>query len=76
MKVFVDIHDKRWKKYKINFEKIVAALDLLNHSKAEVSVVLTDDSEIHTLNREYRGKDTPTNVLSFVEKVKSSAYLV
>ena len=65
MKVFVDIHDKRWKKYKINFEKIVAALDLPNHSKAEVSVVLTDDSEIHTLNREYRGIDKPTNVLSF-----------
>ncbi len=32
---------------------------------AEVSVTLTDDEKIHTLNREYRGKDMPTDVLSF-----------
>jgi probable rRNA maturation factor len=32
---------------------------------AEVSVRLTDDAEVQTLNREYRHKDKPTNVLSF-----------
>lgn len=32
---------------------------------AEVSVVLTDDAEIRTLNRDWRGQDKPTNVLSF-----------
>jgi len=31
----------------------------------EVSVRLTDDAEVHTLNRDFRGKDKPTNVLSF-----------
>jgi probable rRNA maturation factor len=31
----------------------------------EVSVRLTDDDEVHALNRQYRGKDKPTNVLSF-----------
>jgi probable rRNA maturation factor len=31
----------------------------------EVSVRLTSDDEVHTLNRDYRGKDKPTNVLSF-----------
>lgn len=31
----------------------------------EVSVRLTDDAEIHGLNRQYRDKDKPTNVLSF-----------
>ena len=31
----------------------------------EVSVLLTDDTEIQTLNRDWRGKDTPTDVLSF-----------
>lgn len=31
----------------------------------EVSVKLADDDEVHALNREYRGKDKPTNVLSF-----------
>jgi len=32
---------------------------------AEMSVVLADDELVHRLNREYRGKDKPTNVLSF-----------
>lgn len=31
----------------------------------EVSLRLTDDDEIQALNRDYRGKDKPTNVLSF-----------
>ena len=32
---------------------------------AEVSVSFVDNEEIHRLNREYRGKDKPTDVLSF-----------
>ena len=31
----------------------------------EISVVLCDDGDIQILNRDYRGKDSPTNVLSF-----------
>ncbi|WP_136163251.1 rRNA maturation RNase YbeY [Sphingomonas flavalba] len=31
----------------------------------EVAVRLTDDDEVRTLNAQYRGKDKPTNVLSF-----------
>ncbi|HCQ71413.1 MAG: rRNA maturation RNase YbeY [Alphaproteobacteria bacterium] len=31
----------------------------------EVSIVLTNDEHIRTLNRDYRGKDKATNVLSF-----------
>lgn len=31
----------------------------------EVSVVLTDDAAQRALNRDWRGKDAPTNVLSF-----------
>ncbi|TFI56477.1 rRNA maturation RNase YbeY [Sphingomonas parva] len=31
----------------------------------EVSVKFTGDDEVRTLNRDYRGKDKPTNVLSF-----------
>src|SRR5688500_6319588 len=34
-------------------------------SPAELAIVLTDDSAIRALNREWRGIDRPTNVLSF-----------
>ncbi|OWK30601.1 rRNA maturation RNase YbeY [Sphingomonas mucosissima] len=34
-------------------------------SAVEVSVRLTSDMEVQTLNSQYRGKDQPTNVLSF-----------
>lgn len=32
---------------------------------AEVSIMLADDETVRALNRDYRGKDKPTNVLSF-----------
>ncbi|RUO38858.1 rRNA maturation RNase YbeY [Aliidiomarina shirensis] len=32
---------------------------------AEMTIRITDAEEVQTLNREYRGKDKPTNVLSF-----------
>lgn len=35
-----------------------------NH-EFEVSVTICNDNYIHELNREYRGKDKPTDVLSF-----------
>ena len=40
--------------------------DWLAHPIAiEIAVRLTSDDEVQTLNRQYRHKDTPTNVLSF-----------
>jgi probable rRNA maturation factor len=37
----------------------------VNLSLGEVSVVLTDDARMRAINREHRGQDKPTNVLSF-----------
>ena len=33
--------------------------------KASVTLVLSNDAEVKALNRDYRGKNKPTNVLSF-----------
>jgi probable rRNA maturation factor len=51
----------------------VAAAALLSTSDGEVSIVLTDDSAIRALNRDWRGIDKPTNVLSFPATKADSA---
>ena len=65
MKVYVNYNNRAWKKYDIDFEKIANAGVDAKYKDAEVSITLTGDTEIHKLNREYRGMDKPTNVLSF-----------
>ncbi|MCC7380824.1 MAG: rRNA maturation RNase YbeY [Deltaproteobacteria bacterium] len=44
---------------------IAATLELERAAGREVSLLLTDDAEIRVLNRDYRGKDRPTDVLAF-----------
>lgn len=34
-------------------------------AKAEVSVTIVSNDDIHQINKEYRGKDAPTDVISF-----------
>lgn len=41
-------------------------------NKGAVSIVLTDDEQVRLLNRTYRGKDEPTDVLSFSLRETSS----
>ncbi len=46
-------------------DAIAAAAATLATPGGEVSIVLTDDAAIQKLNRDWRGIDKPTNVLSF-----------
>jgi probable rRNA maturation factor len=39
--------------------------EAIGYAKAELSIVLTGDEQIHALNKQWRGKDKPTDVLSF-----------
>ncbi len=44
---------------------VLAAFDLMD---GELSVMLCDDATIWPLNRDYRGKDRPTDVLAFAQR--------
>ena len=65
MKVYVNYENNNWKKYKIDFDKIVNTAVGAVYSDSEISITLINDKKIHKLNKQYRGMDKPTNVLSF-----------
>ncbi|MEZ5752821.1 MAG: rRNA maturation RNase YbeY [Paracoccaceae bacterium] len=70
MLVEIADEDARWAL--LNLETLAAracgaVLDHLGHAPSlfEVSLLACDDARIRTLNAEFRGKDKPTNVLSW-----------
>lgn len=44
---------------------VAAALQAEGRPTAEVTVVVTDDETVRALNRQFRGEDSPTDVLAF-----------
>lgn len=46
-------------------EAVIAVAPELDNPRLTASVLFTSDAEVHILNREWRAKDRPTNVLSF-----------
>lgn len=70
MKVSIRNNQKKFKVTKdmrdLVRSAVKAALEYMDFPlKSEVSVMFTDDEEIHELNRLHRGVDRPTDVLSF-----------
>ncbi|MFZ8786055.1 rRNA maturation RNase YbeY [Thermocrinis sp.] len=52
------------------------ALEVLGLSKVELSIVLVSDAQIKRLNKLYRNKDKPTDVLSFPIGEKVEDWLI
>ncbi|MGC1465162.1 MAG: rRNA maturation RNase YbeY [Pseudolabrys sp.] len=65
----IQVRSARWKKQsaaeKTVRKAVVTAAAALKAASGEVSIVLTDDKTMRALNRDWRGIDAPTNVLSF-----------
>lgn len=55
---------RKIKKIRKFCSRIIQKAWLEKHT-AEISLLLTDNNQVQELNKMYRGKDSPTNVLSF-----------
>jgi len=64
--------DDRQKKHKLSKAKVQkkaqAILNALGSPEGELSILLVDDSEIKTLNKDYLNRSGPTNVIAFPMK--------
>lgn len=69
IKVEILVQSPAWRRVKdartVIRRALAAAAESLTLESGEVAVVLTDDEAIQALNRQWRGFDKPTNVLSF-----------
>ena len=69
MNVIISIEPEDLEVEKIFETEIIRAAELVGKlydaENSELSVTLTDDKNIHELNKKYRGVDRPTDVLSF-----------
>ncbi len=60
------MHDDRWKGLSPTVMRAAeAVLKRKRLTKHTLTILLTNDAEVRALNRDFRGKDKPTNVLSF-----------
>ena len=59
----------RQRRFEVDEARLTAVADgvlrAVGREGAEVSVTVSNDRRLHALNREFRGKDRPTDVLSF-----------
>ena len=66
MNISIDVEDETWHGI-FGVEGVVtrAIEAVLPEDRRGIDVLLTSDAEVQLLNKEWRGKDKPTNVLSF-----------
>ena len=68
MQVDIQVFDKRYYLHILRLKSFcqkVIQNAWQQNDEAEVSLVLADDGFVHSLNKQYRHQDKPTNVLSF-----------
>ncbi len=62
--MYQNLEDQKWEDNFLSFTDLV--LEHLSIDNWEFSITLCDNKYIHEINREYRKKDKPTDVITFV----------
>ncbi len=71
MTISIEVEDKAWQALagldQLALSAVASTLSRIceNDERKEVALLFTDDQSIATINAEWRGKNKPTNVLSF-----------
>jgi len=65
--MIINLYNNYNKEIKFDFEKIIKDIESIDdvNKDSELSLILVDSEEIHKMNKEYRGKDYVTDVISF-----------
>jgi probable rRNA maturation factor len=73
----VEIEDEAWTAALPSAAAVVerAAAAALGAAQGDIVVLLTDDAAVQDLNARFRGKDRPTNVLSFPAAESAAPHL-
>ena len=77
MQIDVITEDNRWRGNVALVRKAANATLLAQRRSGQVTIMLSNDAHVRKLNKQHRGKDKPTNVLSFPngEKFKTLVQL-
>jgi probable rRNA maturation factor len=76
--IHFEIDEPRWKQRRGLKARLEEAARLALRGKARrgaLTILLTGDARLKTLNRDFRGKNKPTNVLSFPAAPNEDGYL-
>lgn len=70
MKIDVIIEERRWRGLKSTAREAATKTLMKLRKNGNVTILLADDATVRRLNKQYRHKDKPTNVLSFPDGTK------
>jgi probable rRNA maturation factor len=76
----LEVADPRWRKVRGLAARLKAATELALKRggaprKAALTILLTGDAQLRSLNHDFRGRNKPTNVLSFPAPENKGGYL-
>ena len=71
----VEVEDEAWLRALPECERLVERAGVAAAGERDITILLTSDDAVQNLNSQFRGKDKPTNVLSFPAAASAHPHL-